>query len=430
MKNLIPTTILYLAVASIPFDTVIKISVARVTVTEMLFSVAIMMWIPKIVQSQQILRFKPYLTPLLFFLGACVFSLIHALNRLVVMRELLQFMWLFVVFYFFVYAIRDKDQKLLLWSILVLAAGLASCIGIYQYLFLREPINFQVAETRLRAYGTYDQPNAFANFLIGVLPAVFGFYFLHSTQALTARDTVHPLIRILGKRWVIVSLVFVLSTALVATFSRGSWIGMVGGFIVLGYFLRKKHVAAAFAKLIGVVALAAGIIALDLSVDKVVRDRSFSNVQRSLLIDAAFSMFKDYPIFGIGFGNFKDRLSSYSSTQLTGLLHKDYDHVTQRSFFNPNKQPDIELVHNTPLQVAAETGIMGLAAFVWLFLVFYREALKRIRESSSDHDYYFRVIMVTSVTAILGSGMFGWPFTHGIQEVLMMSMAMSVSPHG
>jgi len=428
MNANLSTFILYAAVVCIPFDVVFKVGVARVTAVEILFSLSFVSWFLRAVLRRERLTVAPYVIPLLFFLGACLLSLAAAQNAAITLRETVQFAWLFGVLYFIAHEMKERAITLRLWS-LVLAAGIVvALVGLYQYFFEREPIHFLIAETRLRAHGVFDQPNTFGSYLIGILPFLLGLYFLAEIPSQPA-DQRHPFVyKIIFNKAILLTLLFVISAALAATFSRGSWVGFAGGLILLYFFLRKKVRLASFVLAASLIGVAGALVIADAAHQPAVIERSFSNRQRTLLASTAVAMFSDHPVIGVGFGNFPERLQEYASAELVELMHRDYDEATKTWFTNPNKESDIELVHNTLLQVAAETGLIGLAAFAWLFFAYYRQAVKMLHRSADDREHCIRAAMLASATAILCGGMFGWPFSHGVQEVLMTAMALAISP--
>jgi O-antigen ligase len=430
MKVALSTIVLCLAAASIPFDFAFTIGAVRVTPTEALFTLALVLWLPVILRAPKNIVSTPYFMPLLIFLATCLLSLLAAQNRFVTLRETVQFAWLFGVFYLISLEVKKRTKTLTLWAVLLAAGLVVSLVGIYQYFFVREPLHFAITETRLRAHGMFDQPNPFGSYLVGIIPFLFGFYFYTETLAPPVQERGNRIHKIFFKKKIIVAALFILSAALFATFSRGNWIGLVCGMIVLYYFLQEKIRRAPFFMLLGVIASVAMLVIIDVSLQprQELRGRAFSNRQRLLLLTAAIKMARDHPLLGVGFGNFPVRLPEYASAELMESMQFDYDKTSKKWFVNPNKKPDIEIVHNPVAQVLAETGALGLAAFVWLFFVYYRRAIKCVRESADQQTYDLRAIALASATAILCSGMFGWPFSHGVQEVLMISMALAISP--
>ncbi len=170
---------------------------------------------------------------------------------------------------------------------------------------------------KARPYGTFPHPNVLGGYLAVVLPWIFyagikglkgvkerGFYFLTLVLGLTA----------LG-----------------VSFSRSAWVvGGLGLLGVSGLVFRKKGLS-----LFSFYSLLPSAYSL-------------SFLRRAELNWIALKMFQDHPLLGVGLNNFTVRMSEYG--EVSGWTR----------FLQP--------VHNVYLLVAAETGILGLAAFLCLLL--------------------------------------------------------------
>jgi putative inorganic carbon (HCO3(-)) transporter len=74
--------------------------------------------------------------------------------------------------------------------------------------------------------------------------------------------------------------------------------------------------------------------------------------ERWLMWGSGCAMWRDHPLVGIGPGGVKREYPRYASPD---ALQKSRGHL-----------------HNTPLQILVERGIVGLAAWGWIFLAFFR----------------------------------------------------------
>lgn len=86
---------------------------------------------------------------------------------------------------------------------------------------------------------------------------------------------------------------------------------------------------------------------------------------RFLIWQVAFEMIKQYPIFGIGPGNFKVYYFDYLYRFLTRPENYFYLSTT-----NLHKGENANQTHNDYLQLWAETGTIGLSIFLWIVLFF------------------------------------------------------------
>ena len=93
-----------------------------------------------------------------------------------------------------------------------------------------------------------------------------------------------------------------------------------------------------------------------------VTDKSdFSNYQRILMWNSSINMFIDYPIFGVGIGNWHEQ---YNTKYRSPIPHDDYYHP-----------------HNVFLDMLSEAGILGgisyLLLFIYLYYISIRNYLKK-----------------------------------------------------
>jgi len=124
-------------------------------------------------------------------------------------------------------------------------------------------------------------------------------------------------------------------------------------------------------------------------------------------------MFKDYPVFGAGLGMFEKLIKEPKYA-----LPADY----------PNADRSIYLhAHNLYLELLAEMGIIGLAAFLLLFFAyfycvfFYCKKLK-------DIDCRAAIIGIAAlVAAVLVSGVANSIVTVGVNEPFMFWILFGIS---
>jgi O-antigen ligase len=436
MKPNLLTVLVILGVLLIPIDSVMPFSGIRITLAEIFFSLAFFVWLRMWDRKLESVRGERYLyLSLIMFLVICAVSVFVAQNKFLALRETIQFSWLWGMFFFFLILFYEHNMSELIWKIFVVTAVASSIFGLYQYFVFREPISELIADTRFRATGFYDQPNALGSFLAASLLLMSGLFLLekaHSASSSAVATTSR-------QKVIFYCICIAISSAgVTATFSRGSWIALAAGLILLFLMNRKQY--RDFLPLVAAYALGAVFVFTDASFqpkDKLIEAhrwveeasglRSFSDKQRRLLLDAAFQMFVDNPVIGVGIGNFHQRLIEYTPPEKMGLLQQDYDPVRQRFFINPGKKLDVEIVHNFPLQIAAETGFLGLFFFLSFLIVFFYTNVKRLNIISDGRKYIIRSTSLSAAITIFVAGLFGWPFSHGVQEILILMMAFSVT---
>jgi O-antigen ligase len=170
---------------------------------------------------------------------------------------------------------------------------------------------------------------------------------------------------------------------LLATESRGAWLGWAVGVVALAVLVgmgarhMRWHVWAAAGVLAAAVALA-GAWQPDLAQ----RARSMlvleMNRDRLLLWQASWQMFEDHPWWGVGFGAFSQVFPAY---RLPG---------------DPNVLPPF--AHNLPLSMAVETGVLGLLTFAALAVAaMWIGIARRLRDPAEE-----RTARIGAIAAFVG----------------------------
>jgi len=137
--------------------------------------------------------------------------------------------------------------------------------------------------------------------------------------------------------------------------------------------------------------------------------------------EVAYNIIKDNPIVGVGINNYTKVMYDYDTTE-EGL-----DTISQHA------------VHNIFLHIAAEMGVFGLAAFIWLISAILAEGMKCII-SNDDFTAYAVIGMVAGIIAFLVHGlvdtaslgsklyMFIWFFAGIIFAVRKIKPAANLAP--
>ncbi|MEB3264648.1 MAG: IctB family putative bicarbonate transporter [Synechococcus sp.] len=217
-----------------------------------------------------------------------------------------------------------------------------------------------VASGTVRIYGPLENPNLLGGYLLPILPLA-----------------VVALLRWPGlarKLFALAALVLG-STALVLTYSRGAWMGMVASLATIGLLLAlraTRHWPPLWRRLFPVLLLAGGTALLVLLVTQVEplrvramsllvgREDSSNNFRINVWL-AALDMIRDRPWIGIGPGN-----------NAFNLIYPLY----QQPKFNALS------AYSIPLELAVEAGIPGLLAGIGVTLAGLRAGLGQWRANS------------------------------------------------
>jgi len=182
-------------------------------------------------------------------------------------------------------------------------------------------------------YRTLDR-NGFAATLVAMCPLAYVFL----------REKKHLLVRI-----ILGFCLFSFIGGVILTRSRGGFLALGATFLILVLQDKKKTVPIFFFLIMGF------LIGTRISENYINRIKGIeryendpSAMRRIAVNYAAINMLKERPIIGFGAGNFNDMFLPYVSEDL-----KEYT------------EPGVS-IHNTVLQVASETGFLGLIIFTLL----------------------------------------------------------------
>jgi len=212
---------------------------------------------------------------------------------------------------------------------------------------------------------------------------------------------------------------------LVMTQSRGSYVGFVVGalFIVWLYFrsIKKFVIITAIMS-----AISLPLVFLTNLKERFVQILDVSNWTIGSRIDLwrkAFDLFRQSPIFGVGFGRFNDisyniNIDGYSFTRLeefVGIPKLFY------VYHAPNFDFDSATAHNSYLHFLAETGIVGLGLVIFFWILCYRIILKAYNQTDNE---FSKIVYLSCLGSI--AVLFSMSFTENYFSAATMIMCLSV----
>jgi putative inorganic carbon (HCO3(-)) transporter len=286
----------------------------------------------------------------------------------------------------------DRLRRQAVVAALLASASFSALYGVRSYV-----ISLREANPTWRTFGTFYNPNVFAGFLMLVIP-------LSISAFLAARSGV---VRILCAYAVVILLI-----ALMLTGSRGGWLAFLLSALIFGpllgaAFARPRQGAlAALAALFAVVALAGMAIAsppLRVRLLTSFSAQEHSNRFRLLTWKSALWMAADRPVLGFGPGSFELAFPRYAIGGYTRMAHQNY------------------------LQVAAETGFPGLAAFVWLLGAFVFAAARALTSAQSREAALVTAACLSGVAAFIFHSFldYGW-FIGAIASTVWLLMGLAI----
>ncbi|MGQ9815910.1 MAG: O-antigen ligase family protein, partial [Candidatus Roseilinea sp.] len=297
---------------------------------------------------------------LLIFIAVAGLSFFSASSFDLWARE--TFKWVEVLLVYLLVSTETDRRKVALIVGAILVSGLFQAgLGIYQFGLRGEgPDEFAILGGRFyRSYGTFEQPNPFGGYMGLIWPVALGV----ALYGVSRRA--YGVVRI--AYWVTGGVAALAFVALVLSWSRGAWLGAAAaGVAVLVVALRRPAVSLAALLAAGLLALAlntAGLLPESIRARLTdftqqfnsfdvrgvnVNDANYSVIERLAHWQAAQNMIVDRPWLGVGFGNYPAAYDQYRAMKWPNALGH---------------------AHNYYLNVWAETGLLGLAAYALLWLI-------------------------------------------------------------
>jgi putative inorganic carbon (hco3(-)) transporter len=331
---------------------------AVIHATDVVLLVLVCLWFCQIVLGHRRLHFFPGVSlPALLLILISLVSALNAPDPLLSSFQLFEYAKNFVLYLYVANCVLDESDARWVLAGLICAVAFQSSLGMYQALmqhplglqFLGEPSTSAAlgvdGYNGVRPRGTLAHANSLAMYLGMTLPVIMAVFLAsgHGKLKALAGGVVGPGL-----------------IALVYTLSRGGWMGIMLSLLTLLALYPKGHASARFLRLLGgVLVLLIGVVTLnqitggDIN-QRLTRDDRGAAEARVPLMRGAFAIIADHPLLGTGTNNYAVAIQQYDPAGGLGTL---------AGGGNP-----VGIVHNSFLLVAAETGLFGLAAFVWLLM--------------------------------------------------------------
>jgi putative inorganic carbon (HCO3(-)) transporter len=199
-------------------------------------------------------------------------------------------------------------------------------------------------------------------------------------------------------------------SALILTYSRGAWLGWAGSMLFLGVTLKRR-------KEVAVIVIVAGLL---LFFATPIRDRLFTLIgppsddaihERVQAMKAGIELGFGHSVLGVGYGR--------------GYLREALreKHGTAAAISN------IAHTHNVYVELFAETGFLGLGAFLWLLGHGLRQALSNAR-GVEGANRVFQLGIAAAWIAFAVTGLGDVPFFHHETRIFFFTLLALVHLYG
>jgi putative inorganic carbon (HCO3(-)) transporter len=251
-----------------------------------------------------------------------------------------------------VFQINTRRRTLIVLAALLSAAFVVSLYGLYQYKIHVAPLatweDPTVEDKTTRVFSTLKNPNLLAGYLIPLIPLSLGL-------------TIMSFYNSGWKRWLGIPMLGVSAVIMACakfTDSRGGFMGIGAGLAAIGFVwmssvwstkpkARPFLILAVVVILIGIAVAVLHDPRLMHRIESIASTEHSSNAYRMHVYRSSLQMFKDSWWFGIGPGNSTFKLA-YGLYMKSGF--------------------DALGTYCVPLEVAVETGVVGLLIFGWMIV--------------------------------------------------------------
>ncbi len=289
--------------------------------------------------------------------------------------------WLIPFFLYFqiVNTVRDKATIKNIVIIIMMVTTIAGLMAIYEYM-----------HSDKRVGGILDQPNFLAAFFNYYIFLPFAFFLLNAKRL---------------KSWLLLIPFLIQFRGIMVTFSRAGYLAFAVGLFAVSCFRSKMMTVLA---IVGTVIIIMNPSLLPEGIryrmaqtfqkhhtnEEVVQTEDPSEslddsaAERLKVWKGAIQMVKDHPVFGIGYYMFESK-----------ILH----------YWPGSKSHD---AHNNYLLIAAEMGIPGILAFLWLLWSIFWNVWTYYRKTSDSFGKGLSLALLGGIPSLLISNIYGSRFNY------------------
>ena len=318
----------------------------------------------------------PVAKQLVFFGFALLLSTIFSVDPYYSHAVLLErFLGYIVFFCFGSYLVKFKHYLSVLIGAVIFAGFFMGVGGMWDYFHIE----------MLRLHTSFGYIVSHARFLILYIPLCF-------IMSLYSKNKILKIGAIIS--------IILLFPCLLFNAARAAWVAIAVSLVIISFFNNRKISFFVLIFIMIVIAVSVFFLPAQLKHRALTTINPLTWGERVPLWKIAIRMFNDHPIFGVGLGMNEKLFSSYWKPSVL-FPNFRYWHV-----------------HNNYLEIAAETGIVGLLSFLSVFGVFLKSAYSRLKLLKDDECIVF-LGLTSSIIAALVFACSASNITSGIQEVTM-----------
>ncbi|MEC9019219.1 MAG: O-antigen ligase family protein, partial [Nitrospinota bacterium] len=295
----------------------------------------------------------PLKIPVLIFVFACFVAVAGAMEFLESYKSLKRLLEI-LIFFWAVNCIDSQDLRERLTILLIASAALSTFTGFYN--------SWENGITHVhRAEGTMSVYMTYAGLLMLALLVAAGKLIFFPKE----------------NKWIYIAFVM-LSACLLLSYTRQAWLGAIAGIIFLIWFRKKSLLW--FLPIVLAVIFAISPNAIKFRINSLTDLKDVNLQRRMALWQGGWLVFMDHPLTGCGFKCIDALNQNYPDP--TGIIGK------------------LRGMHNNFLQLAVDTGLFGLIAWISIWVTYFMTLYQRLIVNSGDLVY--KKDAMGSAAAVLG----------------------------
>jgi hypothetical protein len=302
---------------------------------------------------------------------------------------------------------RDIER---LTKFLMAGAVAASSYAIVEYALGRNPLlaayrseldiayftSDVLGDIAYRCYSVYGNPLEFAM----VMGMIFPFAATRMAVASGMRERI---------AYGIVAGIVAIGVAL--TFSRGPMLALIAGCILMGFIYRQLRPWLVGASIVTAIVLVLAWPFIGAGISDRINDVDNMTL-RLKLWETALVIFSEHPLRGVGIGNFPQYYLEALRVHHVGPFHE----------FGPGRIELIRVAENTYLQLAAETGVLGVLAGFSAILVMLAVSIRLSRRAGDARARDLATAIAVSIVIYAANGAFVTAYTFYFATLLLIGV--------
>jgi len=281
--------------------------------------------------------------PIVVFLYICLLSALWSRAPLYSLHGFISKTLEWFVIYFLILEFFTEKKHVILALAVFLFSAMSVCVDSFVQFYVTGKSFFCNAEFIGRATSCFYAGNGLGGYLLFPLFLSAGFFFLKENSK--PRKILYGFFSLL------------IAWTIAITFSRGAWVAVFVGICLFAFLSKQKFLRVAILFLLSVFVLTALFLPSSIKQKARIDPDNFSSTagwRKDIWVDS-FKMIKDKPLLGHG-----------PNTFMQIFQKKQYRSRPEGRFFDP------AYAHNCYVQMAAETGLLGLGCFLWILGRFFK----------------------------------------------------------